>query len=286
MEGVSLPESLSPPVSARAHDVVILRESEVGDLGHAIRRVRAAAATAHSQILIIAPEADSASGEVACELASVAARARGQAATSAIRQLAAGVEPLVADLGLLLDESEREVSSLADEVGEGTRARLKHRATVLGEIIQWIRAVAIDLGACVQTALAGRRQVDLMELWHEVVADVGVGLGVQFVVENEGSALRQVEVDPVATADLLTGCARLLAARLGHHGTVRVQFRQTAARTTVSLCGFGASHPLRAKELVARVRELAATVGAELSAGAGGPARGTGLAVAFPLPPI
>jgi len=290
MQGVEGSPSAAVPAAPEGarlgRDVVILREGEVEDIPSAIRRLRQDAATARSQILIIAAEPESASlppQEVEPRNAPVTARARVAAHTEGTSALARSLAPLVADLGQLFSEVQREVAGLAEDVGEGTRARLQHRARVLGEIVTWTQAVTGDLDAILRAALEGRRPADLAELWQEAVLGADAG-DVQFLLEPPPAATVHPELDAMATLDLLAACARLAAARIGMSGTVRASFARDAAAVTLMLQGMGAARPVRAPELAREVRAAAAALGIGVSAGVLGTKHGTTLALTFPLP--
>ncbi|MEZ5963279.1 MAG: hypothetical protein R3F56_05465 [Planctomycetota bacterium] len=275
------------PAASAAREVVILRESEVEDIPSAIRRVRADTATARSQILIIAADGDNAVAEAGEDVPSLpltsTARVVAMAEAAAVKGWARHVEPLLADLQHLLDESEREAAGLAEDVGEGTRARLQNRARVLAEIGTWTREVANDLSHLVGAAEQGRRPVELTDLWRRAEAEIGDTLGVRFLPESEDAGAVRLELDVAAALDLLVGCARLIAARLRHEGNVRVDITATTSSAVLTLSGMGAGHPVRSPRLVERVRELAASMGVALTAGAGG-VHGATVSLAFPRP--
>ena len=265
MEEVWVPnviERVSP--SASPHDVVILRESELGgDLAAAIERVRRDAATARSQILIIAPEPDRSSAEWAPPRPSSPIRG---ASAAALTKLGDELTPLVDDLDQFLNENEREVGGLTESIGEGTRAQLQHRARVLHEIVAWTRAVSGDLRLLAESAQGGRAPVDLGELVAEVLADEdGKTDGVRFALEEAETVNACVETNPTAAADLLAQAARLLAARVCSGGVVAVRIESDRSVTRIAFAGRGSSRPIHGSHLVGQVRELAATLGVRLS---------------------
>ncbi len=282
MEEVSVPKvNVRIAPTASPHDVVILRESELGgDLTAAIERVRTDAATARSQILIIAPEPDRSNAEWAPPRP--ASPARG-ASLAALTKLGDQLTPLVDDLDQFLNENEREVGGLTETIAEGTRAQLQHRARVLHEIVAWTRAVSGDLRLLAESAQGGRAPVDLGELLAEVLADEdGKTDGVRCVLEQAETVTACVETNPTAAADLLARAARLLAARVCPGGVVAVRIESDRSVTRIAFSGRGSSRPIRGGQLVGQVRELAATLGVGIGYDPTVGPRGSSLVLSFP----
>ncbi|HLU40362.1 MAG TPA: hypothetical protein VK081_13335 [Planctomycetota bacterium] len=288
MEAVSPPGSAitstpAPPAGA-AHDVVILRESEHSEgLARAIARVRADARTARSRILIIAPDGGPDPAEAPARLAPVGLRARCEAAAHAVERVGARIAPLVSDLDRLVEECEREAGELAEDVGESARARLQHRAKIVAEILTWIRAVAGDLDAAARAACGRRQVVELADLAAEAFEELGreEGCTVRFLFSRPG-APAEVEIDAASAADLVSGAARLVAARIGGAGRIVGTVESTPAEHLLRLAGDGEVTAVRAASLVDRVVELASDLGVALRPDPEHGSEGAAVVLAFP----
>lgn len=236
--------------AAGSHAVVILRENEVGgDLAGAIARVRAHQDTARSQILIIAADDGAEAAPNAEERrappvppATLAPPHHAQASA-----WGRGLTHLVDDLEQFLHEVQREVAALAEDIGEGTRARLQHHARVLSDIVTWARAVTTDMRALAGAASAGRSFVDVGELVAAAVARYDGALdAVRLAIEPSGDGSGSapvVEVDAEAARQLIRLSLELMAGRVGVGGAIALRVDGAREASWVSLWGKGAARP-------------------------------------------
>lgn len=269
-----------------AADVVILRENEVdGDLASAIARIRADATTAKSRILIIGPDTETIAVTAAEVAPALPGELRRQAARAALGTLGRRLDPLVGDLDRLLLECGRELGELVEDIDEGTRARLKHRAKVLQEVLGWLGQVAADIGLESGAAVRGAEPIDLAGLCHELATDRQARApGVRFTIPGSTGVGREPILQAAAVADLLAGTMALVAARIGNAGVVEAQFSQAGNRLLLRLAGAGSARPIDAGDLIERVRRLAHELDVEIHRDPVQGDAGAAVELSFPLP--
>jgi hypothetical protein len=271
---------------AGAADVVILRESEVdGDLASAIARIRADVTTAKSRILIIGPDHEAVVATAAEVAPALPGELRRQAARAALGTLGRRLDPLVGDLDRLLLECGRELGELVEDIDEGTRARLKHRAKVLQEVLTWLGQVAADIGVESGAAVRGAEPIDLAGLCHELATDRQARApGVRFMVPGSTGVRREPILQAAAVAELIAGTMALVAARIGNAGVVEAQFDEADHRLCLRLAGVGSARPIDAADLIERVRRLAHELDVEIRRDPVQGDAGAAVELSFPLP--
>ena len=287
MESVrSIEAGVASSPQTNPHEVVILRESELGgDLATAIRRVRADAKTARSQILIIAPEPPPSSAGIDAAPTLPPSPA---ATAGAIAGVGASVTHLAQDLQQFLVESERELGGLVEDIREGTRAQMQHRARVLGDIGAWIQQVAADLAHLGSLAQQGLHQVDLAALLADRMPASATArrpsVSIQFAaVAVPGGAM--ITTDPALASELLQAALDLVATRVGPEGTIQVSIVPDRCSTSIVVRGLGAALPIRGTGAIERLRHLAMRLGVHIGRELDGTSGATSIVLTFPTEP-
>lgn len=286
MQGQQLESVVGRDPALAAHgDLVVLRESEVaGDLAGAIAKIRADAATARSRILIIGPDTGNDEVVTAAEAPlPLTGQIRRQAAAAAVVALGRELDPLSADLDQFLGEGRRELAELTEDIDEGTRARLKHRAKVLREIFDWLDQVSRDIAAEARSAAGGALPIDLTELCVELAVDREQRAPSVRIAVAPDPGERRVRLPAQPAAELLAAALALVAARIGNHGVIEVETEAQGDWLAVRMAGVGAVQPIAADELIETVKALATELGVEIRRDRVQGEAGAAMVLAFPL---
>jgi hypothetical protein len=263
--------------------VVILREGELDtDLATAIQRIREQPDTRRARILVVGAEGlDDGEALPVPALAATAARLGHLRAREALAREAARLTAQLECLDLFVDEADRVARRLAEDVGDEPRARLQREARELGDILDWARAVRLELGREVSALGRGAVPTAVGEPLAEAVAQIrsafpGLAVRVPDLASSPTVRGSAVDLNEVFFLALL-----LVAHRVGGRGVLAVGVERQAERVAVVCTGYGEPREVCLPESVARLRALVDTLDGTLAPGLLGPA-GAGIAVGLP----
>lgn len=270
------PEPVSPTQVQAPHSTaaggasqqtVILREQELDcDVATAIARVRSRPGSANARILVIGPEPAQQEDPGADRTSACVPRLPRTLAQVVREHEAEILQPVGRRMLELLSclerfsEEEREiVQELESEVPEQPRARLQSRLHALREIHEWSSAVIDDLRQEMELAADGQRPVEMRGRWLEVGEHLestcaGVQVSVQATDVDTTVFGRSAEL-----AELCHQALVLVAARIGGHGSVRVEFAHQEGWLATSVRGSGEAHAVESVDAIGRFRHLVAT---------------------------
>lgn len=261
--------------------VVILKERELDcDVATAIARLRAEPETAHSRILVVAPD-DGPEEDGAVEslprprTPTTVAQAARIAQTAALGEVGRRFELLAACLRRFSLESSDVIRGLpGGQVSEPVRQ--------LGEIQSWSDAVLADLEREASAAREGLQPLRSHDLLAEMVRQVEVQYpGVRVQLDTQGAEL-QCWGRAADVAEALFLATALVALRIGGRGGITVELDATDGLVRHRILGNGEPFELDAPAAVERFRQLVRRNGGHIAQDAPSEGVGAGLVVSLP----
>ena len=172
------------------------------------------------------------------------------------------------------------VSDLSDAVVDGSRAALKSKVNVLGEILEWTGAVSEELGVEAQRALAGESRTDTGDLLRILGREIEEEQpGVRVTVS--GNPLQRCWGRPQALKELFRLGLHLARLRMGGAGASTVEIGEEGGIIHHRILGLGEPARLEEPEAMARFSNMVREVGATVRPDSLGP-YGTGMIVGIP----
>jgi hypothetical protein len=277
------PEQSRDPASA---GVVILRETECGDLSAAIRRVRSDAATARSRIVVIAAEdpVPSASEFEPGGPPLSPARLGRRLGAAALAETGTRLVRLLDCLEHLEGETALALADLDDAIGDHSRARLRRGIGVVQDIRAWSAEVLRDLRQEVAAAAAGRCSIDPIGLLVEAARSIEDRFPTLQVHIEPGQEDAVCLARPTDLEDAFFFALLLLACRLGGTGTVNATVERKEDVLRCALQGIGSTRPIDLPETVERFRAVVAAIGGRIVPVPDG-VQAPGLVLELPLAP-
>lgn len=169
------------------------------------------------------------------------------------------------------------VSDLSDAVVDGSRAALKSKVNVLGEILEWTGAVSEELGGEARRALAGESRTDTEDLLRILGREIEEEQpGVRVTVS--GNPLQRCWGRPQVLKELFRLGLNLTRLRMGGAGAITMEIGEEGGIIHHRILGLGEPARLEEPEAMARFSNMVREVGATVRPDSLGP-YGTGMIV-------
>lgn len=169
------------------------------------------------------------------------------------------------------------VSDLSDAVVDGSRAALKSKVNVLGEILEWTGAVSEELGGEARRALAGESRTDTEDLLRILGREIEEEQpGVRVTVS--GNPLQRCWGRPQVLKELFRLGLNLTRLRMGGAGAITMEIGEEGGIIHHRILGLGEPARLEEPEAMARFLNMVREVGATVRPDSLGP-YGTGMIV-------
>ncbi len=172
------------------------------------------------------------------------------------------------------------VTDLSDAVVDGSRAALKSKVNLLGEILEWTGAVSEELGEEARRALAGESRTDtgdlLRILGREIEEDQP---GVRVTVS--GDPVQRCWGRPRILRELFVLGLHLTRLRMGGAGAITVEIVEEGGIIHHRILGLGEPTRLEEPEAMDRFGSMVREIGATVRPDSLGP-YGTGMIIGIP----
>lgn len=178
----------------------------------------------------------------------------------ALRQLGNRLLAQVESQDLLLGELRKVLVSIEEESAAGTRGTLQRLARTAGEVVDWCFAVQLELQNEGSRAIAGEQPIDLLELVHDVLHDLGAARPEREVLVR-GSAPFAVWGSTAALGRVVRLALELVDARTAGTGHVHVEVGQDDDGHFLGILGQGDARHEPSHDKVEEFRDAAESAG-------------------------